>query len=211
MKKQVLFKTITTIIAVIIIIGSLYFAHSFAKYKGRTPDYKIQVMLNIEPIDFVMFSFSGTEESLYIPVGGYYYISAWGGNGGLGGRGEQTTLTQSLGGESQEISGVYYLNEGDTVYLYVGSAGESAPEGNGAGTGFLGGTNGLNIGNNSGTGGMGGAGAEHPNQGNSSGAGGGGGAASFVLSASQDISSIILASAGGGGGGRWWWSCWWKY
>ena len=109
MKKQVLFKTITTIIAVIIIIGSLYFAHSFAKYKGRTPDYKIQVMLNIEPIDFVMFSFSGTEESLYIPVGGYYYISAWGGNGGLGGRGGAASFVLSA---SQDISSVILASAG---------------------------------------------------------------------------------------------------
>lgn len=170
---------------------------SSAKYKDASSDYTIQVVDRAPRV----YDYTGAEQIYEIPVSGFYYISAWGGNGGLGGRGQQTSLTQSNGGISQDISGVYYLEKGETIYIYVGGAGESAPEGNGTGSGFAGGINGLNAGNNSGNGGNGGAGGKNYGQSNYSGAGGGGGAASILLKQSHNISSIVLASGGGAGAG----------
>lgn len=170
---------------------------SDAKYMGVTDDYLVQVVDKAPMI----YDFTGGEQTFTAVISGYYYITAWGGNGGLGGRGQQTSLTQVEGGTSQNISGVYYLNKGETLYIYVGEAGESAPEGNGTGTGFAGGINGLNLGNNSGHGGNGGAGGKNYGQSNYSGAGAGGGAASFVLKQSQILNSIVLASGGGAGAG----------
>lgn len=187
---------------IILIIGSFLLFSCFlnlseSKYIGDTDDYLIQVVDKAPRI----YNFTGGEQTYTAPLSGYYYVSAWGGNGGYGGKGERANLVQSPGGVSQEISGVYYLEKGETIYIYVGGAGESAPEGSGTGPGFAGGINGLNAGNNSGNGGKGGAGIKNYGSNNYAGAGAGGGAASFVLKQSQTLNSIVLASGGGGGGG----------
>lgn len=192
-----------TFLIIVFLVVFLSFSFNFvntteSKYREITPNYKIHLIEN----QFEVFNFTGNEQIYEIPVSGFYYVSTWGGNGGLGGRGQSSSLVQSAGGISQEISGVYYFTAGEKLYIYVASAGVSAPSGNGTGTGFAGGTNGLNIGNNSGHGGQGGAGYKHLVQSNYSGAGGGGGAGTFILKQSQQINSILLASAGGGGGGR---------
>lgn len=173
------YRALYYVIIILLLISFVLFPFSLkksgAKYKGETDEYLVQVV-NKDP---VVFDYTGSEQVVTVPISGYYYISAWGGNGGYGGRGERANLTQSPGGISNEISGVYFLNKGETIYIYVGGAGESSPEGNGYGPGKAGGTNGLNAGNNSGHGGNGGAGEKNYGSNNYSGEGGGGGAQVF--------------------------------
>ena len=87
-------------------------------------------------------------------IAGYYYIEAWGGNGGAGNGGRP-------GGSSQKIEGLYYFSAGSTVDLYVGTAGAGNLGTGGGAPQPLGGTNGSSYGagGNGGTGGTGGGGA----------------------------------------------------
>ena len=144
-----------------------------------------------------------TSQSFTTTVEGYYYIEAWGGDGGQGGKGDTQTSGQSAGGVAQRIAGLYYLQAGTTLSLYIGSAGDSKPGGaqGGSGAGALGGSNGLSLGTGSGSGGSGGQGYKHSILSNWSGAGGGGGAATFVLTASNNTGATLICSGGGGGGG----------
>ncbi|MDL2265256.1 hypothetical protein LJC57_02375 [Parabacteroides sp. OttesenSCG-928-G07] len=136
--------------------------------------------------------------SFTIPKSGYYYIEAWGGDGGRGGRSYQND-TQSPGGIAQKISGLYYLNEGTSFSLYIGSAGVSKPAGRaeGSGAGAAGGTNGFAYG----AGGSGGQGHQHDLYSSQySGAGGGGGAGTFVFAGGTSLPANLLIVSGGGGG-----------
>lgn len=125
------------------------------------------------------------ETNFTVTKSGYYYIEAWGGDGGSG-------ETNRTGGVSQKISGLYQLTEGQSINLYVGSAGTST-NATGGGTPPAGGTNGSSYGNG-GAGGNGGG--ERPG-----GKGGGGGAGTFVFLNGTSLSSNLLLVSGGGGGG----------
>ncbi|MDL2255426.1 hypothetical protein LJC38_02445 [Parabacteroides sp. OttesenSCG-928-K15] len=139
--------------------------------------------------------------SFTVTKSGYYYIEAWGGDGGKGGRSYQND-TQTAGGVAQKVSGLYYLNAGTSFSLYIGSAGVSKPAGisAGSGAGATGGTNGLANGG----GGSGGDGYRHPNTlfngSQYSGAGGGGGAGTFVFAGGTSLPANLLIVSGGGGG-----------
>lgn len=129
---------------------------------------------------------------------GFYYIEAWGGDGGTGGRSYQNAA-QGAVGRSQKISGVYYLNKGVSLSLYIGSAGVSKTGSNqdGSGAGGSGGTNGLSYG----SGGAGGQGYRHTILlGQYSGAGGGGGAGTFIFAGGTTLPDNVLIVSGGGGG-----------
>lgn len=131
---------------------------------------------------------------------GYYFIEAWGGDGGGGGKGVIPS-SQSAGGLSQRVSGLYYLTKDSEFNIYVGSKGVSKLSGeeNGSGQGGAGGTNGFT----SGSGGSGGYGYKHNwiLSDHWSGAGGGGGAGTFVLCNGTALPENLLIVSGGGGGG----------
>ncbi len=131
------------------------------------------------------------DEHFTVSKEGYYHIAAWGGDGGMGGKGERGVV-RSSGGTAQKTADLYYLEKGTPLHIYLGSTGESRPgDITGSGPGGIGGTNGYG----SGAGGTGGKGFQYGV--GLSGAGGGGGGGTFILKGSQ----IILVSGGGGGGG----------
>ena len=130
---------------------------------------------------------------------GWYYIEAWGGNGGDG-----AGFNGGKGGESVLESGYFYFEAGDTIYIQVGMAGERGGYGASNGTGGVAGTAGT--GTWFGSGYLGGSGGNVTRGalgiiGSGGYGGGGGGAASGVLLNGTNISNIIIASGGGGGGG----------
>lgn len=120
-------------------------------------------------------------------VEGYYYIEAWGGNGGAGYGG-------TSGGVSQKVSGLYYLPVGTAVNVCVGTAGSNGAS-TGSGAAAAGGTNGSSYGNG-GAGGNGGTGGGGPG-----GKGGAGGAGTIIFMQGMSSSNIRLVSGGAGGGG----------
>ncbi len=130
-----------------------------------------------------------TESDTYVVTkDGYYFIEAWGGDGGNGGT--RNAFTGGAGGQAQRVFGIFEFNVNDILYIQVGAAGASGVNNNNAGGG--GGGQGLYFG----SGGDGGNGG-----GNNGRKGGGGGAASGILLNGTAMLDIIMASAGGGGGG----------
>jgi len=129
-----------------------------------------------------------TSTSFTTTVSGYYYIEAWGGNGGSGRGGRE-------GGVSQKIAGLYQLAAGTTVNVYVGTAGASTSD-TGGGTQPPGGINGSSF-SNGGNGGNGGTGGGGPG-----GKGGAGGAGTLIfMNGTSFPSNLRLVSGGAGGGG----------
>lgn len=137
-------------------------------------------------------------EQFPITQSGYYYVEAWGGDGGsgMGGtRDNPTNANRAAGGVSNKIAGIYKFNSGDVIYLYLGTAGTDAWQ-TGAGTPLpTGGTNGSPYGGNGGRGGNGGTDVRYGGQ------GGGGGAGTFMFVGGTSAGNIRLVSGGGGGGG----------
>ncbi len=126
---------------------------------------------------------------------GYYYIEAWGGDGGSSSYAtSQTTIAR--GGSAHRISGLYEFAAGTTVNLYVGRAGTSTAASGTTGDRPAGGTNGCSFGSG-GNGGHGGS----PGTASPGGKGGGGGAGTFLFLGGTSASDIRLVSGGGGGGG----------
>lgn len=121
-----------------------------------------------------------------VTTSGYYYVEAWGGNGGKG-----TSIgsrSGGTGGIGATVRGLYQFTEGDVISVQVGGAGKDASgmSRGDAGTGSYG------LGN----GGYGGSGFDG---GHTDGAaGGGGGAASGVA---RNGTAVVVAGGGGGGGG----------
>jgi hypothetical protein len=142
-----------------------------------------------------------TSEAFTVPKTGYYYIEAWGGDGGNGGNSRTGNVINSKaggnGGLGAHKAGLYYFTEGQLLQVQVGGAG-----GNGANadTDNIATSGAMGLATYFGSGGAGGNGKVNPG-GNGGGGGGGGGAASGVLLGSTDLSNIILVAAGGGGGG----------
>lgn len=130
--------------------------------------------------------------SFEVTQSGLYYIEAWGGDGGAGASGGAAGGTA---GVSNRIAGLYQLTVGQTVFLYVGSAGITHT---GTGTGTVaGGSNGCSYGKGGEGGGGGPSGATY----NPGRKGGSGGAGTFVFFNGTSDSNIRLVSGGGGGGG----------
>ncbi len=135
---------------------------------------------------------------------GYYYIEAWGGDGGTGGNhyGSLGTGIGGAGGKGLKEKGLYYFYENDALSIQVGTAGSNG--GNPYGGNY------SNTGGNAGAKGSGaffGSGYAGGKGGNAfgvlwtgGGGGGGGGAASGVLCNGTGFSNIVIASGGGGGG-----------
>lgn len=190
------FKIFLPILVVLLVVVASFIPPSTSKYVGRTQNYSMTVKSEIEEI----FYHNGSEQTFKVPVSGFYYISAWGGNGGRGGR-PYLAPTQGSGGESQQISGIYYLAKETGIFIYVGSAGVSKDGTNeqGSSPGGTGGTNGLAMAN----GGAGGKGDKHKDNlyNQYSGAGGGGGAGTFVCTERQNVNDFTTLICSGGGGG----------
>ena len=128
--------------------------------------------------------------SVTIDQSGWYYIEAWGGNGG--------SSPSKSGGQSQPVRGYFYLAAGETIYVQVGAAGGNGNNNSGTSGGSAGaGASGAHFGSGH-SGGKGGNGYAGSAGGDG---GGGGGAASGVLKGTPSVSNIIIASGGGGGGG----------
>ena len=128
--------------------------------------------------------------TIIIDQSGWYFIEAWGGNGGR----SSSSETNGSRGISQPVRGYFYFNIGDVLNIQAGTAGgdhRASRQGGlrGEGTWFGHGFRGGNGGTSQWTGGSDASG------------GGGGGAASGVLRNGTSTSHIILASGGGGGRG----------
>jgi len=137
-------------------------------------------------------------------IAGYYFIEAWGGDGGNGG--STTGLMSDSNGGSGNIGqrrvGLYSLNADETIYVQVGTAGGHGGDNNGAGSGSGGAAGTAGIGTYFGAGYIGGKGGDGSSFAWTGGAGGGGGgAASGVLLNGTGVANIIMASGGAGGGG----------
>jgi hypothetical protein len=115
---------------------------------------------------------------------GYYYIEAWGGDGGSG-------TNNGVGGQGAMQTGLFYFATGQIIDVVIGERGTDA-DADGA-------QNGAGSGGNSSiaAGGRGGNGGTN-NQGNEGYAGAGGGGASGI---SIDGRISLVAGGGGGGGG----------
>lgn len=144
-----------------------------------------------------------TSDTFTVTTTGYYYIEAWGGNGGDGGN--SLNMQSGKGGVAQPVRGLYLLREGDIVNVQIGTAGADGASGDDTGNIHSGGAGGTGQWFGSGaTGGNGGTAAITGSSYNSGGGGGGGGAASGVLvgeTSALTAENIIIASGGGGGGG----------
>ena len=80
--------------------------------------YATLAVSNIKEEEFAMepveFDYTGGEQVFTVPHTGYYQLEAWGAQGG-----------GSTGGKGAYTSGMIYLNEGEKIYVYVGSQGGS--------------------------------------------------------------------------------------
>ncbi len=64
------------------------------------------------------FGFTGTEQKFTVSKTGKYKIELWGASGG-------TTETGAKGGQGAYTTGIIKLNEGETLYVYVGEGGKT--------------------------------------------------------------------------------------
>jgi hypothetical protein len=119
---------------------------------------------------------------------GYYYVEAWGGNGGSGVVGNN--YYGGYGGQGGTQKGLYKFNKGDVITVVVGGKGGDLPNGD-LGSQGAGGASAI------GAGGAGGNGGDRTDNNNNQGApGAGGGGASGIM-----VGSTVYLAAGGGGGG----------
>ena len=139
--------------------------------------YATLVVSNIKEEEFAMdpveFDYTGGEQVFTVPHSGYYQLEAWGAQGG-----------GSTGGKGAYTSGMIYLNEGEKIYVYVGSQGGSNSTITNIGGYNGGGYSGNNVDGHS---------------------YGGGGATDFrlnngVWNDSTSLASRIMVAAGGAGG-----------
>lgn len=142
----------------------------------------------IHPIRLAPAAQYAAGTSFTVTQAGYYYVEAWGGNGGAGASGG--SRSGGAGASGATIRGLYYLNKGDVIDLQVGAGGQN---GSGRNDGRIGGSA-LGTGYGLGNGGTGGTGGSAERDG---GGGGGGGAASGI----KRNGLIALVAGGGGGGG----------
>ncbi|GHT75955.1 hypothetical protein FACS189413_00420 [Bacteroidia bacterium] len=124
----------------------------------------------IAPVEGETYKFA-SNQTWVVPVAGYYYVEAWGGNG------YATLLLLNNYGIGGTKKGAFNFAANTTLYIQVGKKG--AASAGGAGTYF-------------GAGGVGGSSGLAPY-------GGGGGSASGVLRNGTAVSNLVLAAGGGGG------------
>ena len=139
------------------------------------------------------YSYTGSYQKFTAPGTAYYKIELWGAKGGYGRR--DMSLVYN-GGFGAYTSGEIYLEKGQSIYIFVGGAGQNG----GSINRYLGGSGGYNGG------GKGGDDSNHDFDPDA--AGGGGGATDVRLNISSDESAIDFDSlksrimvAGGGAGG----------
>lgn len=139
-----------------------------------------------------IFNTVGSVQSFTVPQGVCRIKIIAKGAGGGGGTCGGCHFNGGVGGSGGYVEGIFTVNAGDVLNIYVGSggiAGSSCYSGNcGSGPGGWGFTNGGNGGN----------GTPTPYPGRDAGGGGGGGGSSAVL---INGSVAIVAGGGGGGGG----------
>ena len=83
-----------------------------------------------------IFDYTGDVQSFTAPSSGMYQIQTWGASGGKSLCGGKLCGTNAPGGYS---SGEVHLDEGETIYIYVGQAGSNAIRGNNTPESFNGG------------------------------------------------------------------------
>ena len=127
------------------------------------------------------FSYTGDVQLFIAPEDGYYKVEAYGAQGG--------TATSLVGGNGAYTSGYIFLNENDTLYVYIGGKGNDSTSG--TVTTFAGGYNG------------GGNGYVSRTTVNTSGSGGGGATDIRLVNGTWNdatsLNSRIMVAAGGGG------------
>jgi hypothetical protein len=119
-----------------------------------------------------IFNYTGSYQTFTAPVSGTYTFEVWGAQGG----GNTDPSQGSRGGKGGYSRGEYYLNAGQTIYIYVGGQGRE---------GYLSPSGGWNGGGNG--------------SGTSSCYGYGGGGATDIRVGGQALSNRVIVAGGGGG------------
>ena len=165
-----------------------YLCLQYGNYKVVKADGEAEVIKgkcninSFDPSSYVnvtRFSYTGSEATFTATQSGMYRLEAWGAQGG-------NYDDTFFGGYGAYSFGQIYLNQGDTIYVNVGGAGNSSP------------ANGAN------NGGYNGGGKSYVITSSCSNfCGSGGGATSFSTSTGlvKDLSSSDLLLVAGGGGG----------
>ncbi|MDD2391818.1 MAG: glycine rich domain-containing protein, partial [Bacilli bacterium] len=139
-----------------------------------------------------VYNYNGYYSTFVAPKTGYYNLEAWGASGGNSVGNDSnacpvgTSYGSGCGGGGSYAQGAILLNQGETIYVYVGSRGKDGIVSGIAPGGYNGGGNG-----------------EYDHSDNEAG-GGGGGATDFRLVSgswnySTGLRSRIMVAAGGGG------------
>lgn len=159
--------------------------------------------IRVAPAAWFTYNTGTNYSSTQITRSGLYWIEAWGGNGGN--KELSSGAVDASGGASSRIAGLYRLEEGEWITMYIGSAGENASvQKTGKAAGGTNGTASVFPGGY----GQGGQGGEYrTGEPNDSERGSGGGAATFVFKTAAPTTNfnisndLIIASGGGGGSG----------
>lgn len=130
---------------------------------GETLSADYLYTVNVPMILHQTFDYTGAEQTLTIPVTGYYQLEAWGAEGGSSTSDGNVSNTKA-GGKGGYSTVIYKLNANTTLYVYCG--GKGANSNSNDNTGGVGGWNGGGNGgtalpNYNGMGGGGGGGATH--------------------------------------------------
>ena len=129
------------------------------------------------------FDFTGEPQQFIVPAGvTLITVDAYGARGGDGWNVDNGGSVKGVGGLGGSVQATLAVTAGETLYIYVGGAGEDATTGPGAG-----GWNGGGDGEGSDSGYL----------------GGGGGGASDVRRGGQALTDRILVAGGGGSGSGW--------
>jgi len=153
---------------------------------GKTSEYVFNVRRDFEKIN-KEYDYTGSVQTFVAPKAGIYQLEAWGAGGGRNrGDGSLTSSYSRDPGYGAYTKGNLYLEEGDTLYIYVGGRGADAI----TSTIVPGGWNGGGRGD-----------YDHSDD---EAAGGGGGATDFRLVSGEwddfdSLKSRIMVAAGGGG------------
>lgn len=135
------------------------------------------------------FAYDGTQKAITASENCYVRYTLVGGGGGGGG---PDTYAGATGRPGNIVTGLMYLNKGETIYCAVGGGGAGGGTQGSNRPGGVGGRGLLNF--------SGGTGGKSGGYG-SSGAGGGGGAATVLSRDMSGTRPIAIAGGGAGGGG----------
>ena len=98
--------------------GCLEYDSGFAEIKNEVVSYTKECVF-IPAGSYVVFAYTGDVQTYKVLLTGKYKIELWGARGGN----SLDTNNPSIGGNGGYTSGVIQLNEGDTLYIYVGGKG----------------------------------------------------------------------------------------